>query len=350
MTPIPLALKKTQYQSFLVLGLAAFFIAHFMLLNPSSLEEDFSETRSISPGELLSFFQNETITLAKGVPVNIPPSYAIRDLEYFATDAENRNWKMIARKSFAYQKEGMIHARDAIFIWKDGQVSSKEALSTETKSEIELFGNVMVTMNNGLEIHTEYVKIVTAPFTQVIIPPEEPMYGSHRLNKSSVINFKSKGLYYSAESEILNLLSHVETEIKTDKTSRIISDLATYQRKKELLFFEMADDRPLNEQFVNGYQEALHLRSRTISVDFEKQKVQVLNAISDVSFEDRTNKEHPVSGTSGKATYKESSNLLFLKEFPQVYQDRDTITGDVIIYDRTRDTIEVEQSNAFNKR
>lgn len=342
--------KKMQYQSFLLLGLAAFFIAHFTLLNPTNLEEDFSETRAIAPEELLSFFQNETITLAKGVPNKEAPAYVIRDLEYFATDNQKQNWKMIARKSFAYQKEAMIHARDVIFIWKDGQVASKEAISSQTKNEVELYGDVVVTLNNGMVIHTEYVKIITTPFTQVIIPPTQAMWGNHRLNKKVLVNFKSFGLYYTAETETLKLLSQAETEIVSDKKSKVYADLVTYHRNQEILSYEMAEHRPLAQQFVNAYQDELHLRSRTMTVTFEKDKVQVLTANTDTSFEDKTNQKHPVSGTSGKAIYKETSNLLFLKDFPQVYQDRDTITGDVIIYDRTNDTIEVEQSNAFNRR
>ena len=353
MSVLPIHLKKSQYQSILLLGLLAFFIAHFTLLNPSSLEEDFSEVRAINPQELMSFFQNETSTLAKNVPTGVAPAYAIRDLEYFATDDQKKHWKMLARKSFMYQEEQMVHARDAVFIWAEGQITAKEAVSFQQKNEVELYGDVVATLKNGLVINTEYVKIITSPRTQIIIPMTEPVSGHQQVSSGSRFRFKGKGLFYesiSEDQEVLRLLSHVDTEIETQEKTRVLSDSAVYHKLEETLEFEMMDSQPLDKQFVLTHQKALDLKSRILIADLPEQKIQLLTAKGDVSFQDFTNPEHPVSGTSGKAIYKEETNLLFLMDFPQVYQDKDTMTGDTIIYDRTKDTIEVDQSNAFNKR
>ena len=350
MTVLHLPLKKTQYQSILLLGLVVFFIAHFTLLNPTSLEEDFSEVRAISPQELLSFFQNETVTLAKGVPTDEPPAYAIRDLEYFATDRQHQHWKMLSRKSFLYQKEQIVHARDVVFLWKEGKGTAREAVSMEEKNEVELYGNVVVTLNNGMVLNTEYAKIIVSPQNQVIIPTSYLVSGRQQVNPKTLLQFKANGLYYSEANQDLKLLSAVDAEVITRKHSQVLADQATYNQKKDLLLFEMSENQPLEKQFVKSRQDALFMKSRTLKVELEKQKLQLLTALKDVEIEDRTNTLHPVSGTAGRAIYQEATNLLFLRDFPQVYQDSDTITGDEIVYDRTKDTIEVEQSNAFNKR
>jgi lipopolysaccharide export system protein LptA len=54
-------------------------------------------------------------------------------------------------------------------------------------------------------------------------------------------------------------------------------------------------------------------------------------------------------GTGGRADFESQRNVIVLREFPQVYQDRDTVTGDVIIVHRDTDIVEVEHSNAFSE-
>lgn len=106
-------MKRPKAQSFLLLALFAFFIAHFVLLSPSGLEEDFNGVRVIHPRDLLNFLKNEPEVIAKNIPTNIAPSYSIRGMRFFASVENRPNWKMISRKSNLYQAQELVHARDA---------------------------------------------------------------------------------------------------------------------------------------------------------------------------------------------------------------------------------------------
>ncbi len=348
----PMPIRKSNAQSFLLLGLICFFVAHFTLLNPSSLEEDFSEARTVAPKDLLKFFQNEPVTLAKNVPTAEAPDYSIRDLEYLSTDHLNKHWRMLSRKFVMFQAENMSHARDTTFYWSDGKITADEAVSQQDKSQVELYGHVVATLNNGLVLHTEYVKIITSPSTLLTVPTTETVRGDQP-TKDATFHFTSQGLSYSnasPENETITLLSEARVDIITKEKTQVISDTATYHPFKDQVEFNMEENQPLTKQFVHTHQKTLNLQSRNLIVDLVEKKLQLLTAHGDVSFEDFTNAEHPVSGTAGRAKYHEKTQLLFLLDFPQVYQDTDTITGDVITYNRARDSIEVNQSNAFNKR
>jgi lipopolysaccharide transport protein LptA len=343
--------NKSHFQSILLLGMLAFFVAHLTLLSPSSLEEDFSDIRSIKPAEVLGFFQNEPVTLAKNIPAKTPPSYSIRDLEYLSTDSNKAHWRMLARKSYSYDAAQISHGRDAQFFGKSGVVTAKEATFSQQSNVVELYGNVVATFNNGMVVESEYAKIITSENTQILIPTTEFVHGHKPLSKGSKFLFKSFGLSYDDRIGELKLLSQSHMDILTDQPTAIDSDMATYFENRQIMEATMFDTRPLPEQFVKAKQEKLDLKSRKLTVKMEgEQTVQTLNAYGEVEFFDTTDPLHPVRGTGGRAEYFEKKNLLFLMDFPQVYQDSDTITGDIIRYDRTHDTIEVDQSNAFNRK
>jgi len=338
-------------QSYLLMGLLMFFVAHITLLSPSGLEEDLSDTRSILPSEVLGFFQNEGSTLAPAVPHKIPPNYAIRDLEYLSTDQAGQRWRMLARKSFSYEASHLMHARDCTFFGKDGVVQAKEALFSETSNIVELFGSVVATMNDGTVILSEYAKVMTAGDTHVLIPMTEPVTGHRPLSKTSSFRFESMGLDYQAKEKELKLLSQVHMHILTDRPTHIDADYTIYRETKREVESLMMMSRPLEQQFVKAKQKDLDLKSRRLLTTLEEnQTLQRMDAIGEVEFWDRSDPLHPARGTGGRAQYFEKQNVIFLTDYPQMYQDSDTITGDVIKYDRIHDTIEVDQSNAFNRK
>ena len=63
----------------------------------------------------------------------------------------------------------------------------------------------------------------------------------------------------------------------------------------------------------------------------------------------KTKNESLRYATSGKAVFDTKRDVIVLSEFPQVYQDNDTVTGEVIVLHRDSDVVEVEQSNAFSQ-
>jgi lipopolysaccharide transport protein LptA len=110
----------------------------------------------------------------------------------------------------------------------------------------------------------------------------------------------------------------------------------------------MDENRPLAEQFVKVHQPDLDIKSRTLDANIEDGKqLHFINAHGDVSMRDAQDPLKISTSTSGKAVYNLLKNDVTLTEFPQVYQEGDTITGDLIIFHRTTDQVEAKQSNAI---
>ena len=356
-------IKTTQFPSYLIAGATIFLVAYFTLLSPSSLEDDFGGLRVVDPKDLLNFLKNESEPiLAKGVPTQITPAYSLRNFDFFTTTGNKPQLKFSAKKSNFYQKEQLVHAKDSIVTLPDSNtvVTSKESLYDTIKNEIEFYGDVVTTFQNGVVVHSNYMKAITRPVLNIIIPISEPVSGEKRDAKNSVF-FKSYGLtFLNIEPKEVKLTSRALVTITDDHKTQVQSDRATLNFTKEKLYFLMDEQRNFDRQFVQVHQEELEIKSRTAEVNLKKSFVDTIYALNDVSIEDKT-----FSSTSGKAIFIERKNQLQLTDFPQVYQerdeeensgtnsstlDKDTITGDLIIYNRTEDTIEVKQSNAIYKR
>ena len=340
-------IKSAQFPTYLLAGVAMFLVAYFALLSPSSLEEDFSGVRVVHPKDLLNFLKNESEPiLAKGVPTEITPAYSLRNFDFFATTENHPQLKFTAKKSNFYQKEELIHARDSIVTFPDNTVvTSRESLFLTLKNEIEFFGNVVITFDNGLVVRTNYMKAITRPVLDILIPMSEAVSGE-KIDKTGSVAFKSFGLtYYNDEPKIVKLTSQSLVKITGDRLTQIQSDQAKMIFMKNKIYFNMDEKRAFDRQFVQVHQQNMEMKSRVIEVDLNHSKVETISALTDVSIKDRT-----FFSTSGKAIFIEKQNQIQLSDFPQVYQDNDTITGDLIIYNRTEDTIEVKESNAIYKR
>jgi lipopolysaccharide transport protein LptA len=162
------------------------------------------------------------------------------------------------------------------------------------------------------------------------------------------VTFTAYGLDYLADHpEHLRLLQRVEVISRSVRDLKILSDSADYSENLGRLAFNMSEKRPVQEQFVRLVEPAFELKARNLELDISGEKeLQTVRAEQDVWFEESGENGRKTSGTGGRGTYSVESGLVTLSEFPQLYQDRDTITGDIILFHRDSDTIEVRQSNA----
>lgn len=168
------------------------------------------------------------------------------------------------------------------------------------------------------------------------------------------------------------------------------SDHCTILRDKRIAYFIMNDSRPIHTRFVTMNQPGTFVRSRRAELnygDFAK-ILQYMIAYDDVLVKERpteqdrtdlkdsrnspravaspttspvasasvkpTPSESPVEpqlrySTSGRADFDTQRDVVILTVFPQVYQDNDTITGDLITLHRDTDVVEVENSNAYSE-
>ncbi len=343
-------IKTSQIQSLLLMGLLVFFVAHFMLLSPSGLEEDFNGVRIIHPKDFLAFIQKEPTSIPD-VPAGVAPDYTLREFKAFSSTESKPNWKLSARKSSAYNEKQLLHGRDIRIDLPDGTVViANEGVFFMQKNEGKFYGSVVATFNNGVVIKTNYAEVKSSGHTTITIPTSEMVQGT-RTDVKNPVSFTSMGLTYSdSEPQVLYLLSQVAVELNGEKKTQVYSDLATYQSAINRLDFAMNEARPIEQQLIKVKQNDLDLFARELEVELDpKKQLQTITAIKEVSIRDFHDPKNISTATSGKAIYYEHKNEFVLKDFPQIYQNGDTVTGDVIIYNRNTDIIEVKESNAIYK-
>lgn len=343
--------KQSPFQSFLVAGLIIFFVAHFLLLNPSSLEDDFGGIRVIQPKDLLNFLKNEPETLVKGnsVPLDVTPSYSLRDSISYTSEGIQPKMRVVARKSNLYQKEQIAHLRDVQSELQDKtHIDAKEAVYFLEKNEVHFYGDVLTTFPNGTRVLSQFATLFTKPVTHVLIPTSELVQG-HNDGKKSKVSFTSQGLdYLDSEDKRLHLLADVHVKIEDEKVTKITSDQAIYNDLAGHLHFYMNENQPLNQQFAEAHQIDLDIKARVLDANLDsKRELKTLTALHDVWIRDRKSEDQISIGTGGRGVYFNKRNDIELTDFPQVTQEGDTIVGDTIIFHRTSDTIEVKQSNAI---
>ena len=342
--------KNSPFQSFLLIGLFFFFFAHFLLLSPSSLEEDFGGMRILHPKDLLGFLQNEPETLTHDEFIrNTPPGYSLRDTLLFSTSSGNPALKLKSRKMNVYQEQQMAHLRDAEALIKESaRVSAREATYDFKTGNMTFLGGVHAVFPNGVEIDSEIARVEPHPFLHITIPGNEKVSGV-KPHPSTPVTFTALWLEYREDDDqTVHLLHEVEVKIRGAQKTVIRSDEARFSGNENRLFFSMDGERIIEHQFVTLSETDLDLKSRRIELRLDDgNELEEIHALQDVWFLDRHSKDRTTEGTGGKAVYRVALNQIVLSEFPQLYQDRDTITGDLITYHRDTDTVEVTESNAI---
>ena len=339
--------KTTQFPSAILAGAAILLVAYFTLLSPSSLEDDFLTVRVVHPKDLLNFMKSSpNAILAKGVPEGVTPAYSLRNFDFFSTNENRPQMRFTALKSNFYQEQQMIHAQTGMVNLEDGTiVSSKEFLFETARNEIHFFGDVLITFENGAIVRTDYMRAVTRPVLTIQVPADQAVSGEKK-EKTNTVRFKAFGLSYTnAQQRMLQLLKNVMAVVVGERTTQVQADQATMDFNQKKMTFRMSEQKPFDQQFVLTHQEKLEMKSRTLEINLATSGLDRINALNDVTI-----REKSFYSTSGKAAFSEPTNTVELSDFPQVYQDQDTITGDVILYHRNDDTIEVKQSNAIYQR
>lgn len=306
--------------------------------------------RIVKPKDLLNFLKNEPDSRFDRVFIReTPPSYALRESILYSTEGGTPKLKLTSRKSNLYQLEQMSHLRDArAEVGGRATIESKEALYDMAKGSILFMGDVHCTFQGGAEVDSQMAVLELKPVMKIRIPVSERVYG-RKSHPTSPVTFTALGLDYSDDSpKLLRLLKSVDAQVHSERELRILSDHANFSPDDGLLHFFMDENQIIERQFVQAREPKLDLRSRTLDLKLASgNQLEEAIALQDVWFQDRQNPEKMTEGTGGKAVFKPEPNEIHLSDFPQLYQDRDTVTGDSITYHRNTDEVEVIQSNAI---
>jgi len=321
-----------------------------MLLSPSSLEEDFSGMRIIHPKDLLNFLKNEPEILAKEAFFKTtPPAYSLRDSTLFSTRTGKPEFKLKSRKMNVYQAEQIAHLRDTeVLLQEKTTVTAQEATYSITTGKMTFMGKVHLSLQDGAELFSEIAIIETKPSLKITIP-EDQLVSGRKFHPSTPITFTALGMeYQEGEQKTVHLLNSVEVKVNGKQNTVIQSDQAEYSGAENHFLFYMNSDRIIEHQFISVKETDLDLKSRKLELKLGSgNSLQEMTALQDAWFQDRHAVDKETEGTGGKAVYTLDLHQIVLSEFPQLYQDRDTVTGDLITYHRDTDTVEVTESNAI---
>lgn len=353
-----------QLRSVLIAVTMVLIIVQIVALSPSSLEE----TPLPSGIEPKTLMQEALPRLATGIPANKIPDYSVDEFHYVSTQGGRKQWKLVAEKAFLYNRERLVHARTIVAYLYDPNgettvVTGKEAKYHMDERDLEVFGAVQTRFPDGFQTQSEYLRYRPS-LRHVDIPVAYLVEGDGDEKDGQHLAFTSQGLEFAMEKSEIYLPAAVHlTMTKKQKsetqgvpdTTRVESDHCAIDRKKRLARFTMASHRPLNVRFVQITQPTLFVRSRWADLNYGdySELLQYMVAHEDVLVRELGQEKAEVEekslryATSGRADFDTRRNVITLTEFPQVYQDSDTITGEKILLYRDTDVVEVEHSNAF---
>jgi LPS export ABC transporter protein LptC len=365
-----------RFRFWLSAAVGAVIFLQIIAFSPAPLEEE-GAPEAINAESLRPVYTDSFVSPT--IPEDRVPEYTIEGFQQASIKAGVKQWLMRADRAFFYQVDGIVHGREVHADLYDSQgqitvVTSKEAKYYTESKNLELFGDVKTVFPSGLETLSPYLFYEGEKKT-VTIPKRYPVEGrntpSKNIKSTENFDFHSQGLFYNGTDDQIELLSQVEVRIlKTDPKSgteitTILSDHALIDRKKDIIFFTMLEARPADLRFVDIRQPGMTCRSRRaeFKINANPRKIRTMRALDDVKIEEkprilpdatlaerrRAVNAKPRYATAGIAEFDSVRNLIVLRDYPQVYQDRDTITGETIIVHRNSDLVEIDQSNAFSE-
>lgn len=382
--PLARRLASRKVRPILLGATALLIIMQIVALSPSSLEESKAVAPSVLEPESLIKGEKGEVTLATGIPKDRIPEYTVEQFDYVSTRDGEKQWKLLAQKAFLYNREKLMHARrvKAFLYDPEGKitvVTGKESKYFMNKRDLEVFGDVDVTFPDGFHLKTDYLQYF--PTTKKInIPISYAVEGDGEESNGQKIHFTSQGLDWAMGPSAKIVLREavkftvdnsgpapspsaspgltpavaqgaVARSENKDGPTTIISDHCEIYRSKQLAHFTMNPHRALKKRFVKITQPNLYAQSRRADMnygDFAKM-LQYMTAFEDVLIRETGGQSTLQYATGGRADFDGKRNLIVLSEFPQVYQDNDTVTGDIILLHRDTDIVEVEHSNAFSQ-
>jgi len=366
-----------RFRFWLAAGVGLVIILQIVAFSPRKLEEE-GAPEAINAESLRPNYSDSLVTPT--IPADRVPEYTMEGFQEVSTQAGTKQWLLQADHAFYYQIDGIVHARDVHADLYDAQgritvVTSKEAKYFMATKNLELFGDVKTVFPSGLETLSPYM-LYQAATKDVSVPIAYPVFGKSLPSMTpnpgaERFDFRARGLHYSGIEDRVDLLADVDVRIlKTDpkkglEITTIDSDRASIERKRDIMKFSMLEARPSELRFVRINQPGMTSRSRRAEfrINANPRKLRTMKALDDVKIdekptvpEDATVSERKRAkttktryATAGIAEFDNAKNLIILRDYPQVYQDRDTITGEIIIVHRDSDLVEVDQSNAFSE-
>ena len=357
--------RTDRFRPWIISGIIVFIVAEILLFSPSSVDSwgSASGPSEIDPEELAASFESDL--KAMGADSTKIPEYSVNEFDDTSTEKGHRQWKLKASRGYLYHQDRLVLARTAEAQLYDSEgkitlITGNYARYEMGHKSLEIFGKVTTRFPDGFLVHSEYVHY--DPSTKKVdIPSRYAAEGEGLVEPTRRLRFTSMGLHFQMGESLISLPQDVQFLIEPNKknsqnqseTTTIESDECDIDRTKRIALFAMKPERPSEEAFVHLRQPTLLIKSRKMSLRYGdengKTSFDTILAEQDVFLQEKGKKTVNRYGTAGKGLFDTKKNVVYLTEFPQLYQDEDTVTGEVIVLHRDTDIVEVEKSNAFSR-
>ncbi len=375
-----------QYSILTLVWLVTF--AATVLVKPKVLEFDPS-SQFVDPEVFAELVTDREPTLATDLPKGKIPEYSADEFTYVSVEDAIRQWKLLAGRAYVYNAEKLVHSRriTSYLYDSDGDitvVTGQEGKFLMNQRDLEVFGGVKTVLSDGFTIYSEYLKYL--PKTKTIVIPEEYLVrGIGKEENGKRIAFRSKGLTHWMDDSRVLLPRDVRFTMETLPSFKdpngditvVISDRCVIFRDRQIAGFSMYPSRPLAQQFVEINQEKIFTKSRRAELNYGdfSSLIHYMVAFDDVFIQelpdpdpssrpltelDASAKSAPIPlptirpnptiryATAGRADFDTDRDRITLTILPQIYENKDTTTGDFIVLHKETGVIEVEHSNSFS--
>ncbi|MEO7164038.1 MAG: LPS export ABC transporter periplasmic protein LptC [Bdellovibrionia bacterium] len=355
--------RRKKFRPLLLIAIGAVIVTEIVALSPSNLEESKSGPAAVEPEALML---DSEPSLIPGFPQKKIAEYGVEDFRFVSVQNGIKQWRIEAKRAFLYNPERLVHSRKMKAFLYDPEGKITTITGDESKyflnhRDLEVFGNVKTLFPDGFELDSDYLRYKPEQH-KIEIPKKYRVHGIGQENAGKSLQFFSKGLdYWMSESLILLneavrvTLSRIDSKEPTTggipDSTVIESDQCLINRKLNLAKFTMNPRRPMETRFVHISQPRLLSRSRKVDLSYGDFSaiLQYMTAYEDVLIKDTSNPKSLRYATGGRADFDNRRDVIVMTQFPQVYQDQDTVTGDLITIHRDTDIVNVEHSNAFSQ-
>lgn len=315
-----------------------------LLLKPSSLEVDEAETRR-------GLFKD----LSQMVKTQKPDDeiqYTIQGFHYTSVEGEVKEWEMTSDTAVLYEGSKNVVAANARIKMFDSAgkityIEGKEAHYKMGAKDFELFHDVKVTFPDGFWIKTEQARYVGA--TQVVSSAVD-FYGESQKTKTEHLQVWGKGFTASRNDPYVHVLSETRAKIhrfNPKEIDDVRSDQAKLDRFKKVSLFTM--DR--SEDRVESMLGTLQVRSKRQEANYDgaSHQFNYMTAFDDVYIKETAPQQGGLKyATCQRADFVAKDDKILMTGFPSLYQENDTVTGELITYYRGKSLVEVSQANGFH--
>lgn len=338
-------IKKPNFIFIIIISL--FVLVEILFLKPSSTEENEEEP-------VVGMHTNiETLVQAQKEKDEV--GYNIEGFHYASVEVERKDWEMYAKRAVLYDKSKVVLAEEAIIRTFDPQgemtnIESKRAFYKVGSKELDLENDVKITFPDGFWVKTNRARY--SAVTQKVLS-DQPFYGESPSGGEGTVHIWGTGFIAGKTSREINILKESKVRVIQKKevdVTEVRSDKARIDRITKEVFFSM--QKP--QSFVEATQGTLYVRSRRQNAVYDpsQKTVNYLIALEDVLIEEK-DKQKAKNGlkyaTCQKAEFLTQQDKILLSGFPSVYQEYDTLTGDLITVYRKKNLVEVNQANAYHE-